>query len=203
MKKLTLEPIDRDIHHEGGTENAAYSRSQSDQHLSTYKSTHDRHTERLSRTTSAAASTFPTISEVSNERSHPTVSNTPHVTQPPPASVSAPCKAYAPIKPRQSTTTSSPFEKQSLALDPMSDRVSTVLVWQNIVVSTREKKESALWKYMKPSKDNEPKTKCLLHNVSGAITGGLWAVMGTCSSSLSLSTASVSQVRPALANRLF
>ena len=60
----------------------------------------------------------------------------------------------------------------------MSDRVSTILVWQNLIVSTREDKKKQFIQRLR-SKDPEPKSKRLLHNVSGAITGGLWAVMGT------------------------
>jgi hypothetical protein len=61
----------------------------------------------------------------------------------------------------------------------MSDRVSTILVWKNIIVSTREDKKKQFFQRL-TGKNPEPKSKCLLHNVSGAITGGLWAVMGKC-----------------------
>ena len=71
------------------------------------------------------------------------------------------------------------LDRQLSLLDPMSDRVSTILVWQNLIVSTREDKKSQLLQRMKLSKNAAPKKKVLLHNISGAITGGLWAVMGT------------------------
>jgi len=59
----------------------------------------------------------------------------------------------------------------------MSDRVSTILVWKDLVVFTREDKKKQYIQRL-TRKDAEPTTKRLLHNVSGAITGGLWAVMG-------------------------
>jgi hypothetical protein len=60
----------------------------------------------------------------------------------------------------------------------MSDRVSTILVWQNLTVSAREDKRKEFFQRIKSSKNFVPKRKDLLHNLSGAITGGLWAVMG-------------------------
>jgi hypothetical protein len=74
-----------------------------------------------------------------------------------------------------------PFERQSSLPDPMSDRVSTILVWKNLTVSTREDKKTEFLQHIKSSKNFVPKRKSLLHNVSGAITGGLWAVIGTSS----------------------
>ena len=72
------------------------------------------------------------------------------------------------------------YERQLSLLDPLSDRVSTILVWQNITVQIRQDKRDEFFQRMKSYKNFVPKRKCLLHNVSGAITGGLWAVMGTC-----------------------
>ena len=70
-------------------------------------------------------------------------------------------------------------ERQASVLDPMSDRVSTILVWQNLIVSTRgDKKNKFHLPDIKRSKGSGPTSKVLLHNLSGAITGGLWAVMG-------------------------
>jgi hypothetical protein len=71
-----------------------------------------------------------------------------------------------------------PFERQLSLLDPMSDRVSTILVWQNLTVQIREDKKKEAFQRMKSYKTFVPKRKCLLNNISGAIAGGLWAVMG-------------------------
>ena len=76
------------------------------------------------------------------------------------------------------TTDSSKEERNVTLLDPMSDRVSTILVWKNITVSTREKKKKFWSNPFQTTPLPEPKRKVLLHGVSGAITGGLWAVIG-------------------------
>jgi hypothetical protein len=60
----------------------------------------------------------------------------------------------------------------------MSDRVSTILVWKNLTVSTREDKMKEFLQRIKSSKNFVPKRKELLHNLSGVITGGLSAVIG-------------------------
>ena len=69
-------------------------------------------------------------------------------------------------------------QRQLSILDPFSDRVSTILVWKNLSVYTREDKAKEMFQRLKCWKKFEPKRKCLLNNISGAITGGLWAVMG-------------------------
>jgi hypothetical protein len=71
-----------------------------------------------------------------------------------------------------------PNERNLSILDPMSDRVSTILVWQNLTVQVRENKRKEFFKRMKSYKDFVPTRKSLLSNTSGAIAGGLWAVMG-------------------------
>ena len=76
------------------------------------------------------------------------------------------------------------YQRQLSILDPLSDRVSTILVWKNLSVYTREDKTKEILQRMKFWKKFEPKRKCLLNNISGAITGGLWAVMGMLSHSL-------------------
>jgi hypothetical protein len=78
---------------------------------------------------------------------------------------------------RRSTNTTT-LERQLSLLDPMSNRVSTILVWQNLTVQIREDKGKKVFQHMKSYKTFVPKRKCLLNNISGAITGGLWAVMG-------------------------
>jgi hypothetical protein len=89
----------------------------------------------------------------------------------------------------------------------MSDRVSTILVWKNLVVSTREDKKKQFFQRL-TRKNPEPKSKRLLHNVSGAITGGLWAVMGkflfaSRQNSTYFKSHHYLQVHPVLVNQLF
>ncbi|CAM2701767.1 unnamed protein product [Rotaria socialis] len=69
-------------------------------------------------------------------------------------------------------------ERQLSILDPLSDRVSTILVWKNLTVHARPSKREEFFQRVKSYKKYIPKRKCLLSNTSGAITGGLWAVMG-------------------------
>lgn len=69
-------------------------------------------------------------------------------------------------------------ERQLSLLDPTSDRVSTILVWKNLTVLTREDKSTEFFQRLKFWKKFVPKRLRLLNNISGAITGGLWAVMG-------------------------
>ncbi|CAF4254602.1 unnamed protein product, partial [Adineta steineri] len=71
-----------------------------------------------------------------------------------------------------------PFERQLSLLDPTSDRVSTILVWERLTVLSREDKTTEFFRKVRSCNRYVPKRKCLLNNVSGAITGGLWAVMG-------------------------
>lgn len=77
------------------------------------------------------------------------------------------------------------FERQLSLLDPSTDRVSTILVWQHLTVTSREPSRREFFKKVRTCNRYVPKRKCLLNNVSGAIIGGLWAVMGK-SSFLSL-----------------
>ena len=72
-----------------------------------------------------------------------------------------------------------PSDRQLSIIDPLSDRVTTVLVWQNLTVCSREDKNTELVRKIRSCNRYVPKRKTLLNNVSGAITGGLWAVMGT------------------------
>jgi hypothetical protein len=131
-------------------------------------------TKRLPRTLSATPGLFSVIYEVPTDADETGIKFVP----PPYASSSA----YNHQQQRRSTATG-PYERQLSILDPMSDRVSTILVWQNLIVSTREDKKKQCFQKI-TSKNPEPKSKRLLHNVSGAITGGLWAVMGKFSFSI-------------------
>jgi len=119
---------------------------------------------RLPRTSSATPGLCSVIYEV------PTDADETGITFSPPSYTSV--SVYNHQQQRRSTATGL-YERQLSILDPMSDRVSTILVWKNLIVSTREKSFKKII-----SKNTEPKSKRLLHNVSGAITGGLWAVMG-------------------------
>ena len=74
-----------------------------------------------------------------------------------------------------------PLDRQLSIIDPYSDRVTSILVWKNLTVLTREDKVVECFQRIKCWRKFKPKRLCLLNNISGAITGGLWAVMGTCS----------------------
>ena len=152
-----------------GMENQGYARSQSDHYLSSTKIEGDKHSidqiKRLLRANSAAASTFPIIYELPTDVKDASPTKSPLVD--------------SSAIPSPSSTVVNVCERQASLPDPMSDQVSTILVWQNIIVSTRGDKENAFGKCLKSSKPSEPERKCLLHGVSGAITGGLWAVIGT------------------------
>ena len=69
-------------------------------------------------------------------------------------------------------------ERQLSIIDPLSDRVSTILVWEDLTVQARASKRAEFFQRLKPYKDFVPQRKFLLNKMSGAITGGLWAVMG-------------------------
>jgi hypothetical protein len=156
MKEITPE-----LNQDGGTENRSYVRSHSDRRIST-------NIKHLPRTTSAAASTFPRYYELPTDVITAGTTDIPFPS--PPTIHNHPSH-------RRAIDLES-LERQSSLPDPMSDRVSTILVWQNLTVSTREDKAKGFLQHLKSSKNFVPKKKSLLHNVSGAITGGLWAVMG-------------------------
>ena len=126
------------------------------------------HAKRSSR---PSAQSFPIIYEAGSDSKSTAAPDAAYV--PPPSASSAGFNAQQ----RRSTDGTS-HERQLSLLDPTSDRVSTILVWQNLIVSTRvSKRKQVLQRFKAPDK-REPDSKRLLHNVSGAITGGLWAVMG-------------------------
>jgi hypothetical protein len=158
-----------DIINNDGEENRNYVRNQSDHQLPTLNQEERGHIKRLPRTGSVATASFPIICEV------PTDAAVTEVTLVPPPSTSS--ASFTQQQQHRRSTGTGPFDRQLSILDPMSDRVSTILVWQNLVVSTREDKKKQFIQSL-TSKNPQPKTKRLLHNVSGAITGGLWAVMG-------------------------
>ncbi|CAF0758276.1 unnamed protein product [Adineta ricciae] len=124
--------------------------------------------------TPAASSTasFPAIYEMPAHTTYVSSSGAAHV---PHRSGSSSSVSFH--QPRRSST-QGPHERQLSILDPMSDRVSTILVWQNLTVQARENKRKEFFKRMKSYKNFVPKRKCLLNNINGAIAGGLWAVIG-------------------------
>jgi hypothetical protein len=155
-----------------GTDNRSYTRSLSDIHFSNSHEHGKLDVNIPATATSASPAPFFTICEIptdmtssakSTGRSSPTCSF-----------------SYKHHSHRRSTGLE-PFERQLSLLDPMSDRVSTILVWKNLTVQIREDKRKEAFQRMKSYKTFVPKRKCLLNNISGAITGGLWAVMGTSS----------------------
>jgi hypothetical protein len=167
MKDITSEPITSELNQDGGTENRSYLRSQSDRHIPMNR-------KHLPRTISAAASTFPRFYEQPIDVITAGTTEIPFPS--PPAALSLSTVHNHPSHRRAIVSES--FERQSSLPDPMSDRVSTILVWQNLTVSTRGDQRKGFLQRVKLSKNSVPQKKSLLHNVSGAITGGLWAVMG-------------------------
>lgn len=133
------------------------------------------HMKRLPLISSTTATTFPVIYEVASDESDPSKSGISFAS----AGPSASSAGFNSQNKRRSTGTGS-FERQLSILDPTSDRVSTILVWQNLVVSTRRQGRKEFFQRLCSSKEVKSTSKRLLHNVSGAITGGLWAVMGQC-----------------------
>lgn len=51
-------------------------------------------------------------------------------------------------------------------------------VWKYLAIYTRENKITEMFQWMKFWKRFKSKHKCLLNNLSGVITGGLWAIIG-------------------------
>jgi hypothetical protein len=121
------------------------------------------------RATSASPAPFPVIFEIPTN----TINSIKSTGAPP-----STCSSFHSHHPHRRSTGLGTFERQLSLLDPMSDRVSTILVWQHLTVQIREDKRKEAFQRMKSYKTFVPKRKCLLNNISGAITGGLWAVMG-------------------------
>jgi hypothetical protein len=150
---------------DGGTDNHSYSQSLSD--ICLPNSTE--HGNIPSRATSASPARFYIICEEPTN----TTGSVKSIEAPPSA-----CSSDYNFRSHRRSTGLIPFERQLSLLDPMSDRVSTILVWKNLTVQIREDKKKEAFQRMKSYKTFVPKRKCLLNNISGAITGGLWAVMG-------------------------
>lgn len=74
--------------------------------------------------------------------------------------------------------TGDPADRKLSLIDPSDERVSTILVWRNLTVTSREKKSKEFLRKVTSCNRYIPKRKRLLNSVTGVITGGLWAVMG-------------------------
>jgi len=166
MNPINLESSSASDHR--GKDNRSYVRSSSDVHLTTLNEEESTDVKPPSRVTSVSSSALPAIYEVPiNGTNMPT-------SGPPPSYSSA---SFTQQQTRQSSVIG-PNERQLSILDPMSDRVSTILVWQNLTVQARPNKRKEFFQRMKSYKNFVPTRKSLLNNTSGAIAGGLWAVMG-------------------------
>jgi hypothetical protein len=168
MTEMNGKPPIINITNDNVEENQDYSPSPSDHQLTTINQEEKGRAKRLPPTSSTIPGTFSVIYEI------PTDMDANGITFAPPPAASSSGYIH---QPQRRSTEIEPYERNLSVLDPMSDRVSTILVWQNLIVSTREDKKKQFFQKFS-SKAPQPKTKRLLHNVSGAITGGLWAVMG-------------------------
>ena len=154
---------------DGGIDNRSFTRSSTESpapRASEYEKLDD---DTPPRAKSASATPFSVIREIPGD-----IMGTIKSTGAPPSASSFGYKRHLNLR----STESKPYERQLSLLDPMSDRVSTILVWQHLTVQIREDKKKEAFHRMKSYKTFVPKRKCLLNNISGAITGGLWAVMG-------------------------
>ena len=151
------------------SKNQQHARSPNVQHSSTEHHEEKGPAKRASRASLGMPGVFSVIYEVPTDANDTGITFVP----PPPARSSN----YVHQQEKRRSTGTGPFERQLSLLDPMSDRVSTILVWKNLVVFTRGDSKKQIIQRVR-GKTPEPTTKRLLHNLSGAITGGLWAVMG-------------------------
>jgi hypothetical protein len=154
---------------DGGTDNGSYTRSLSDLPIPNSNEHGKVNVNIPARATSASPAPFPVIFEIPTN----TTSSLKSIGAPPSI-----CSSDYNRHSHRRSTGLGPLERQLSLLDPMSDRVSTILVWQNLTVQIREDKRKEAFQRMKSYKTFVPKRKCLLNNISGAIAGGLWAVMG-------------------------
>ena len=124
---------------------------------------------------SSSSASFPVIYEVSSDGNDPTQTG---ITFAPQQSASSSSFSQPPPQSNRKSSALGPNERHLSILDPLSDRVSTILVWQNLSVQARESRYKEFRKRVTSYKNYVPQRKYLLHNTSGAIMGGLWAVMG-------------------------
>ncbi|CAF4484935.1 unnamed protein product [Rotaria sp. Silwood2] len=154
----------------GDTDHDTYTRNFGNIHLSTLNE------EEFTDDQSASSSAFPIVPEIPTNTINTIVSEISN--EPPPPAFSA---SFTEQQHRRSSALK-PIERQLSILDPMSDRVSTILVWKNLTVQARQNRQKEFFQRLKSYKKFVPQRKCLLNNISGAIAGGLWAVMGPSSS---------------------
>lgn len=141
------------------------------------------HSQKIPPRATSSTGSFPVIYEVSTDDNDPTKTG---ITFAPRQSASSESFHQPHNQSRAKSTALGPNERHLSILDPLSDRVSTILVWQNLSVQARESRYKDFRKRITSYKNYVPTRKYLLHNTSGAITGGLWAVMGMLSKSNSL-----------------
>ena len=153
---------------DGGTDNRSYTKSLTDISILNPTKKNKINVNIPTRATSASPTPYPVICELPTDTTNYIKSL---------AICSSGYNSQSHSNHRRSSDTN-PFERQLSLLDPNSDRVSTILVWQNLTVQIRENKRKETFQRMKSYKTFVPKRKCLLNNISGAIAGGLWAVMG-------------------------
>ncbi|CAF4767961.1 unnamed protein product, partial [Rotaria socialis] len=151
MKEFDNHPAKIDITNMDGQVNASFVGNPTDYQLQTISEEEYPQASGLLRGTAASASSFQVHYEAaSGEDSHGIT-----FAPPPPAPSSAFTHHHQQHHRSNETGT---FERQSSILDPMSDRVSTILVWKNLVVFTREDKKKLFFKRCL-SKNAEPKSK--------------------------------------------
>ncbi len=100
--------------------------------MSTIKQEERGNLKRLSRISSATHRLLSLIYEIPTDADENGITFTRHAL--------ASSSSYNHQEQRRSTVTRT-FERQLSILDPMSDRVSTILVWQNLFASTRKDKK--------------------------------------------------------------
>ena len=151
-----------------GADNPSYARSASDHQLPSLSEDESSEVKFAPRNTSSSAASFPVIYEVQNSANGESRGG---------ISFGQPSSSSNQTTRRRSAAVG-PHERQLSILDPTSDRVSTILTWQNLSVVAREDRMKEFCQKIKSYKNFEPKRKCLLSNTTGVIAGGLWAVMG-------------------------
>lgn len=171
---IAMDPTNPELssssHSYGGRDNRSYEQHSNDVH-STTRNEDDSSTVRSVPRASSSSNALPGIAEI------PTSTITTAV-QP---------SSYTDLtnvnqRDRRKSSALGSNERQLSIIDPLSDRVSTILVWEDLAVQARPSKRKEFFQRLKSYKNFEPQRKFLLNKTSGAITGGLWAVMGKFSS---------------------
>ena len=128
----------------GGTDNRSYARSATDMHLPTLNEEKSTDVEFSPPATGISSSSFPIVHE---ESTHTTNIMVPiNSIGPLPSASSA---SFTHQSGRKSSALG-PNERQLSILDPMSDRVSTILVWQNLTVQLDKVNEKNFFNVLDP-----------------------------------------------------